>query len=119
MATVLIVEDEGLLAMRLGSDLAHMGHEVIGIADNAADAFALTEKFKPDIILIDIVLNGDMNGIDAAVKISEMHDCKIIYMTAQSDEDTIERAQKTNHVGFLHKPFEPYQLKNGIERALQ
>ncbi len=119
MATILIVEDEGVLAMKTEIDLVNMGHKVFGIAASAAEVFELTEKCSPDIILMDITLHGDMNGIDAAVKICEQHDCKIIYMTAHTDAITTEKAQKTKHVGFLHKPFELYQLKKGIGKALE
>ena len=119
MATILIVEDEGVLAMKTEIDLVGMGHEVVGIADSAAEAFEMTDKYSPEIILMDIALHGEMNGIDAAVKICEQHDCKIIYMTAHTDDITIEKAQKTKHVGFLHKPFEPYQLQRGIDKALE
>lgn len=119
MSTILIVEDAGVLAMKIEIDLANMGHEVVGIADSAEEAFELTEKYSPDLILMDIALHGDMNGIDAAERICEQHDCKIIYMTAHTDANTIEKAQKTKHVGFLHKPFEPYQLQRGIEKALE
>jgi CheY-like chemotaxis protein len=119
MATILIVEDEGVLAMKTEIDLLDMGHVVMGIADSAEEAFELTDKFNPDIILMDIALHGEINGIDAAVRICETHDCKIIYMTAHTDAITIEKAQSTKHVGFLHKPFETYQLKRGIEKALR
>jgi CheY-like chemotaxis protein len=119
MATILIVEDESVLAMKIEIDLLGMGHKVVGIADSAAKAFELTELWNPDIILMDIVLHGEMNGIDAAMKICEQNDCKIIYITAHTDAITIEKAQSTKHVGFLHKPFEPYQLQRGIDKALE
>lgn len=119
MAKILIVEDEGVLAMKIEIDLLGMGHEVVGIADEASEAFEMTEEYNPDIILMDIALHGEMNGIDAAVRLTEQNDCKIIYMTAHTDDVTIEKAQKTKHVGFLHKPFEPYQLQRGIEKALE
>jgi len=118
MARVLIVEDEGVLAMKIEIDVLSMGYEVVGIADSAAEAFELTQIHNPDIILMDIALHGEISGIEAAVKISEQYDCKIIYMTAHTDDITIERAQKTPHAGFLHKPFEAYQLKRGIDKAL-
>ncbi len=114
----MIVEDEGVLAMKIEIDVLSMGYEVVGIADSAAEAFELMEKHSPEIVLMDIALHGELNGIEAAVKISEQYDCKIIYMTAHTDDITIERAQRTQHVGFLHKPFEAYQLKRGIDKAL-
>ena len=59
------------------------------------------------------------DDLDAAVKISEQYDCQIIYMTAHTDVNTIEKAQRTKHAGFLHKPFEPFQLKRVIEESLE
>jgi CheY-like chemotaxis protein len=74
MATILIVEDESVLAMKMEMDLVNMGHEVVGTANSAEKVFELTEKWNPDIVLMDIALHGEMHGIDAAVKISEQYD---------------------------------------------
>ncbi len=119
MATVLIVEDESMLAMKTEIDLIGMGHQVIGVVKDGREALNVAKTGRPDIILMDIVLHGDMNGIDVSKKICEIYDCKIIYMTAHADEKTIEVAKLTKHVGFLHKPFEPHQLKMGIDKALE
>ena len=117
MAKILIVEDEGILAIKTRIDLEEMGHEVMGIVDNGKDAIEIALKEKPDLILMDIVLKGSLNGIEATGKICEGNGCKIIYMTAHTDDITVEAAKRTRHVGFLFKPFEPYQLKEAIEGA--
>ena len=119
MARILIVEDEGILAIKTEMDLLNMGHEVIRIAGSGQEALDIAIREQPDIILLDIVLQGHMDGIEVSKQICAAYDCKIIYMTAYADEKTIDEAKRTKHVGFLHKPFEPHQLKMGIEKALE
>ncbi len=119
MARILIVEDEGILAMKTQADLELMGHEVVGIVDNGKYAIEIARREKPDVILMDIVLKGSMNGIEASGVISGDGGCKIIYMTAHTDAPTVEYAKSTKHVGFLYKPFEPYQLKQALDEALR
>ncbi len=118
MARILIVEDEGILAIKTRMDLEDMGHEVMGIVDNGKDAVKIALKEKPDLILMDIVLKGSLNGIEATGMICEGNGCRIIYITAHADDKTVESAKRTRHVRFLFKPFEPYQLKEAIEGAL-
>lgn len=118
MARILIVEDEGILAFKTQMDLERLGHEVIGIADDANKAIEMTHDQKPDLILMDIVLHGSINGIEAAGIIGEKYECNIVFMTAHTDKATVESAQATGHMGFLHKPFNPFQLKRVIEEAL-
>lgn len=119
MARILIVEDEGILAFKCQMDLEEMGHEVVGIAGSGQDAIEIAKKEKPDIVLMDIVLKGSMNGIEASGLICEGNGCKIIYMTAHTDTVTVESAKKTRHVGFLFKPFEPHQLDKVIGEAMK
>ena len=119
MATVLIVEDESIIAMQAQEDLTAMGHQVVGTTKDGQKAIEIAMRDKPDIILMDIVLKGELDGIEVSKKVCEMYECKIIYMTANADEKTIEEAKRTRHVGFLHKPFEPRQLQMGIDRAMQ
>ena len=119
MARILIVEDEGILAFKTQMDLEAMGHEVVGIADNGNKAVEISYEEKPDLILMDIVLKGSMNGIEASGIICGKYECKIIYMTAHTDDVTLEAAKNTKHVGFLYKPFEPFQLKEVLDKALE
>ena len=118
MIRILIVEDEGILAFKTRMDLEAMGHEVIGIVDNGLGAIEIAEREKPDIILMDIVLKGSLNGIEASGVICEKYDSRIIYMTAHTDAATVEAAKRTKHVGFLFKPFEAFELNKAIEEAM-
>jgi len=119
MARILIVEDEAILAFNTKMELIRLGHEVIGIADNGADAVNIAMERHPEIILMDIVLKGSMNGIEATGIINKDNGCRIIYMTGHTDTATIDMAMKTKHIGFLFKPVELYMLKDAIEKALQ
>jgi CheY-like chemotaxis protein len=119
MAKILIVEDEGIIAFKIKMDLIDLGHEVVGITDNGEDAVRLAREQHPDIILMDIVLYGGSNGIEAAGMICENNGCKIIYMTAHMDAGTIDLAKKTKHIGFLFKPFESFQLKQALDAAMK
>lgn len=118
MARILIVEDEGILAFKAHMDLEQMGHEVIATVDNGTGAIEITEKEKPDLILMDVVIKGSMNGIEVSEIICQKSDCKIIYMTAHTDLGTLEAAMRTGHAGFLYKPFESFQLQEAIKTSL-
>lgn len=118
MAKILIVEDEGLLAITTEMYLNEMGHEVAGIADNGKQAIELALSSKPDIILMDIVIQGSLSGIETAKLIQERYACKIIYLTAHTDSGTVQLARKSSHAGFLVKPFESAQLSEIIDTVL-
>ena len=116
---VLIVEDEILLAMDTRAELDSMGYQVVGIASSSDTALALLSRETPDVILMDIVIQGNMSGIELTRVVSEKYpQCKVIYMTAYLDETTIAKVRQTRNAGVLNKPFEPYQLKGVIEASL-
>ena len=119
MAKVLIVEDEAILALHIKMMLVHLSHEVVGIADNGPEAIEIAREQDPDIVLIDIVLKGNINGIEAADVINKDRGCNIIYMTGHTDTATVNAARKTNPVGFVFKPIMPYQLEKVIAEALK
>lgn len=119
MAKILIVEDEGILAMTMEMTLSAMGHHVVGIADNGNRAIELAVAHRPDLILMDIILKGSLDGIATTNLIcSRFPDCQVIYITAHTDAKTIAAAQTTRHMGFFHKPFEPYQLEEYLNSVL-
>ncbi len=118
MARILIVEDEGIIAMKTQMDLEQLGHEVVGIVDNGKKAIEIARREKPDLVLMDIVLKGSLNGIEATRVICQGNECKIIFMTAHADGKFAEAAKETNHVGLLYKPFEQHHLKQALDRAL-
>jgi DNA-binding NtrC family response regulator len=114
MARVLIVEDEGILVMNTRLQLEDMGHEVIGVADNAEEAFLMAEEFVPDLVILDIVIKGEMDGVALGDILHHDHGCKVIYMTGSPESITAD----IRHEGFLHKPFRQEDLSRAIEKAL-
>jgi CheY-like chemotaxis protein len=114
---VLIVEDEQLIAILISDILGDFGYHITGITDNGKDAIRIAEELKPDIILMDIVLRGEMSGIEAADIIGKKADIPVVYLTAQSDRDTVERALKSHPFGFMIKPFTPMELYATMQAA--
>ncbi len=115
---VLIVEDEAIVAMEITSFVNQLGFNVVATATSADDAYTLAMQHQPHIILMDINLKGDADGISAAEKISKNLRTSIIYITAFNDEDTIERAVKTNPAAYLIKPFNRHELSAATKIAL-
>lgn len=117
-AQVMVVEDEGLVALSLEKKLTDLGYSVSAVVASAEEAIQKALEFKPDIILMDIMLRGGTDGITAAYRIREHIDLPIVYLTAYSDTKTIERAKGTEPFGYLIKPFEERELFTTIETAL-
>jgi diguanylate cyclase (GGDEF)-like protein/PAS domain S-box-containing protein len=117
--TLLVVEDEAVVAMDLDGQLNEMGYRVCACVDNGRDAIDRARAERPDLILMDIVLKGDMDGIAAATAIgSELH-IPVLFLTAYSDDKTVERAANVWPYGYLTKPFQSRELRAGIEVALR
>ena len=114
----LIVEDEALVADELSERLSRLGFSVIGTADSADQCIAIATRERPDLILMDIRLKGDKNGLQAADEIRRLLDTSIVYVTALSDASTVERAKRTEHDGFLLKPFHRSDLQSTIDVAM-
>jgi two-component system, cell cycle sensor histidine kinase and response regulator CckA len=114
----LIVEDEGIVAMDIEHSLRRLGYTNIEIASSGEAALDLIGKKKPELILMDILLKGGMDGVEAAGRIKELCDIPVIYMTAYADEHTLERAKITEPYGYILKPFEERELHTTIEMAL-
>jgi DNA-binding NarL/FixJ family response regulator len=117
-AKVLIVEDEGVVAMSMKMVLRTLGYSVIGIAPSGKKALELATKETPDVILMDIQLRGKMDGIETAMKLFELTNKRVIYITAHTDDNTAARAAKTNPIGMIEKPVDADQYKEIIEKAL-
>ncbi len=115
---ILIVEDHGIIALGLKRELASLGHDVVGVADNARDALNAASELKPDLVLMDIGLEGETDGIGAASAIRCKADIPVIFLTAQSDPGTLERARKVSPAGYVLKPFDRADLMDAISRAL-
>ena len=115
----LIVEDETLIAEELRERLSRLGFSVIASVDSADDGVAIATKEEPDLVLMDIRLRGEKDGIQAAREIRSKVDLPIVYISAYSDRHTVERAKKTEHDGFILKPFHRGELQSTIEVAMQ
>jgi PAS domain S-box-containing protein len=115
---ILIVEDEHIVALDIARNLKSFGYEIVGMATTGENALKLTTQENPDLILMDIKIDGGMDGIQTVKKIQTEHNIPIIYLSAFSDEKTLERAKLTEPHGFLLKPFERKELRTTIETAL-
>ena len=117
---ILIVEDEGLIALDLETHLLNLGYQIAGIAETGRLAIqkALASPL-PDLILMDIRLKGDMDGIEAASKIIAQIDIPIIFLTAFADNSTLNRAKLISPFAYIRKPFDIADLHISIEIALQ
>jgi len=112
------VEDVNIVASDLKQRLEKLGYKIVDIVDNGKDAIKVTEETKPDIILMDIILKGDLDGIETIQIINELHDIPHIYLTAYYDDKILERASKTQPYGYITKPFEDIGLYTAIQLAL-
>jgi len=119
VSKLLIVEDEAIIGLQLEGTLESMGYEVVGRAMSGKEAVEMAKKYKPELILMDIILPGGMNGIQAAKKIQAKSDVPVIFITAHDDEKWLEQAKSLQIVGYILKPFHDYQVKATVEIALQ
>ena len=117
-AKILVVEDEGLIALDIENHLLALGYQVAGLAETGADAIQLALESEPDLILMDIRLKGEMDGIEAAASITSQLDIPIIFLTAFADSQTLYRAKLISPFGYIRKPFEAIDLHTNIEIAL-
>lgn len=115
---ILITEDEGIVALEIRETLENLGYYVVGEAQTGQEAIELARDNKPDLVLMDITLQGDMDGIEAAERIYNLYDIPIIFLTSHSDEATIKRAMRSNPFGYLIKPFNDRELYSNIEMTL-
>jgi PAS domain S-box-containing protein len=117
-ANILIVEDERIVAEDIKSSLLEMGFGVVGIASSGVDAIKKSKIENPGLVLMDIMLEGDMNGIETSEQIRVLFNIPVVFLTAYTDEDIITRAKKTEPYGYIVKPFEDIELVSTIEVAL-
>lgn len=118
MANILIVEDESIIALDIKDQLESLGYTVQAIVSSGEEALEEVKKIKPDLVLMDIVLKGDIDGVETAQKIRDSFDIPIIYLTAHSDEHTLKRAKITEPFGYIIKPSVNKELHGAIEKAL-
>ena len=115
---ILVVEDEIIVAMELKHQLETMGYQVVGIAASGEEAIEVALEKNPDVILMDITLKGDMDGIEAAKKINLYQDTHIIYTTAYSDDEILKRAKSTEPHGYILKPLNSEEVNANIQMAI-
>ena len=118
-AKILVVEDEAITAKDIQDGLRGLGYDAPAIASSGEGAIKKAEAIKPDLVLMDIVLTGDMDGIEAAEQIHNRFDIPVVYLTAYIDEERLEKTKVTEPYGYIIKPFEDKELRPIIEMALQ
>ncbi|MGE5604817.1 MAG: PAS domain S-box protein [Bacteroidota bacterium] len=117
-ARIMVVEDEGIEALDIQNRLISMGYIVPYIAVNGKEAMAKAAEIRPDLVLMDIMLHGEIDGVNAAEQIRAVLDIPVIYLTAFADEKTLQRAMLTEPYGYIVKPFNERELQINIDMAL-
>jgi CheY-like chemotaxis protein len=117
-ARILIVEDELIIAEDLRRRLSAMGHSVVGIVSTGEAAVACTTELLPDLVLMDISLHGELDGVNAALAIQSQSSTAIVYVTGHGDSETMHRAKATVGFSFVLKPIDDKELRYVIEMAL-
>ncbi|MEW6601477.1 MAG: response regulator [Nitrospirota bacterium] len=117
-ARVLIVEDEGIVAMDLQYNLTNLGYSVCGITDSGEEAIQLTAAERPDLVMMDISLAGKMSGIEAARRIFDEYSVPVIYVTAYSNVEILEQFKNLLGHKYVFKPFSNEELAKAIKSLL-
>lgn len=112
---ILVVEDEMIIGAKISMQLTSLGYEVTGILPRGEEAILHVKENKPDIVLLDINLKGKLDGIETAVQLQQHGPIPIIYLTANSDEATFNKAKSTKPAAFIAKPFKQLDLQRAIE----
>jgi CheY-like chemotaxis protein len=115
---ILVVEDENIVAKDVVNRLKSLGYTVTGTVASGEEAIRMANQNPPDLVMMDIMLKGNMDGIEAARCILDTLDIPVVYLTAYADEKTLHRAKVTEAFGYLLKPFEERELHITIEMAL-
>jgi CheY-like chemotaxis protein/DNA-binding PadR family transcriptional regulator len=118
MSKILVVDDEAIITMQLEERLSAMGYTVAGMAASGEDAVDKARRIRPDLILMDIVMPGKMNGIEAAKIITRELDIPVVFVTSYADDVIIEKAKSVRPYGYIVKPFNELEIKAAIEVAL-
>lgn len=116
---ILIVEDDMIAAADISMQLDRLGYEVSGICPRGEDALKNIESTRPDIVLMDVNLKGALNGVETAQRIGERFQIPLIFLTANSDSGTFNRAKATKPYAFISKPFQETDLQRAIELTIE
>ncbi len=117
-AKLLIVEDETIVRLHLGKIVERLGYRVAGTAASALEAYEAADLERPDLVLMDVRIEGEVDGIDAARELKRRHGCPIVFLTAYADAKTLERARQVEPAGYLVKPFEEHDVRATLAMAL-
>lgn len=117
-ARILVVEDEAIVSADIQDRLTTMGYEIAGTTDEGGAAIRLAGELRPDLVLMDVMLRGEMRGTEAARHIYETLKLPVVYLTANADNQTFFKARDTGSFGYVLKPFEDRELQIAIELAL-
>lgn len=117
-ARILVVEDDRVVARDLAQQMSRAGHTVVGITARGEDALPLAAETLPDLVLMDVRLEGELDGIDTARLLRENLNLPVVFLTAYADEDTVRRATLTEPFGYVLKPFDDTQLRTVVDMAL-
>ena len=115
---VLIVEDDRIISSDLSASLGELGYDITGVAVSGEEAIKSAAKDRPDLVIMDIVLKGAIDGIKAAAHITSQYDIPVVYLTSQSDRATITRAKETGPFGYIMKPYDVKEIGTTLEMAL-
>ncbi|MCX6217095.1 response regulator [Spirosoma sp.] len=115
---ILLVEDEGILAMELSDSLEADGYFIVGIANNGRKALDLFQRQRVDLLLCDITIKGDWDGIETVRRLTAERPIPVIYLTALTDRETLERAKQTYPAAYVNKPYQLASLRTAIELAI-
>ncbi|GAB3020031.1 LytR/AlgR family response regulator transcription factor [Spirosoma pulveris] len=115
---ILLVEDEGILAMELSDSLEADGYFIVGIANNGRKALDLYQRQRVDLLLCDITIKGDWDGIETVRRLTAERPIPVIYLTALTDRETLERAKQTYPAAYVNKPYQLASLRTAIELAI-
>ncbi len=118
IAKIMVVEDESIVAKDIQNRLKRLGYKVNDIVSSGEEAIRKAAETQPDLILMDIVLKGEIDGIEAAKQINTLFNVPIVYLTAYADDSTIQRAKITEPFGYILKPFQTKELHSAIQIAL-
>jgi PAS domain S-box-containing protein len=118
MHTILVVDDEAIIAAELEDRLSVMGYRVVGLATSGQEAVYLAETLQPDLVIMDIMMPGELDGIEAAAIIRKSRDIPTLFLSAFGDGELIARAKQVAPAGYILKPFQETQIAAAIEIAL-
>ena len=116
---ILVVEDENIVALDIVKRLSDLGFTVLPVISSGEEAVEKAYEYKPDLILMDILLKGKINGLDAAKKIMRTLKIPIVYLTASTNREVLERARKVGRCSYINKPFRGKELENAIKTLLK